>query len=56
MGAKDLKDVEGSFATLYKVFGRKEDELLALKNWWTAMVQRKRYVDQTRSVLHGMLN
>lgn len=49
VGAKDLKDVEGSFATLYKAFGRKEDELLALKNWWTAMVQRKRYVDRLRS-------
>lgn len=42
-GAKELKDVDASFASLYKAFGRKEEELIGLKNWWAHMVQRQRY-------------
>jgi len=51
-GAKDLKDVEGGFKALYKAFGRKEDELLALKNWWTAMVTRKSLQEVYANGLH----
>ena len=50
-GAKDLKDVDGAFAALYKTFERKEDELVILKLWWSSMVTRKRCVP--RSVTHS---
>ena len=41
-GAKDAKDIDGSFAVLRKNVGPKVDELTHLKSWWQTMIRRKR--------------
>lgn len=52
VGAKNLKDVDGAFLKLTKEFGRTQEEVLALKNWWSTMVTRKSFQQVYADGLH----
>lgn len=52
VGAKDLKDIEGAFEKLIQEFGRSQEEVLALKNWWSTMVTRKSFQQIYADGLH----
>lgn len=52
VGATDLKDVDGSFKKLAAEFGRSEEEMIAVKNWWSTMVTRKSFQQVYGDGLH----
>lgn len=52
VGASELTDVEGSFEKLVGSFGRTQEEVAALKNWWTSMVSRESFKEVYGSGLH----
>lgn len=52
VGATDLKDVEGSFKKLTDEFGRSQEEVIAIKNWWSTMVTRKSFQQVYGDGLH----